>query len=288
MCSIAEVRGPASAGKREKAARERFYEKAGDFTRYLVVESDGDRFAVETADRSMKRFFAKRERQEAQLLALALERLAAVGADVRRSTFIDVGAHIGTVTFAALRAGFRSVVACEPLPQSARLLRANVALNDAWDAVRVLELALSDRSGTTVMEVGFAGGSSRSRVLARLPPRGEKTIEVCTASIDDLVAEGVLDADVGLLWLDVEGHEYHVLRGAKTLARRSVPLVVEWNTKLLARAQTADALAELLAEQYTHVLDLRSPGRDFSPVQELPELTRKRVTDLLLFRQSRP
>ena len=46
--------------------------------------------------------------------------------------------------------------------------------------------------------------------------------------MDELAADGVFDpASVGMLWLDVEGHEVHVLAGASTVLAHSPPLVME-------------------------------------------------------------
>jgi FkbM family methyltransferase len=58
----------------------------------------------------------------------ALDYLERSGVDVRRGTFLDVGANIGTTTFAALEEQFALVVACEPLPNNVRILRANLGL----------------------------------------------------------------------------------------------------------------------------------------------------------------
>jgi len=60
---------------------------------------------------------------------------------------------------AALRAGFSSVLACEPEPTNVRLLRANIALNGAEACVRALEVALSDHTRTATLDVARSGRS---------------------------------------------------------------------------------------------------------------------------------
>jgi FkbM family methyltransferase len=268
--------------------RSRFYERARGLTSYITVESEGLSFLVPTADASGKKFFIRRTRKEMRTLAVALARLEAAGVAVARTTFIDVGANIGTTTLAALHAGFRSVLACEPEPSNARLLRANVALNGAQDAVTVLQAALSTQAGAARLDLG-RGSRAKSRLLAGADdsPRGTP-IEVRTVSLDQLVRDGTVDLDsVGFLWLDVEGHEYHVLEGAQAVLGRRVPLVIELNPKLLRRAGTIEMLPHLLVRYYTHLLDLRRPESAFAPVSSIEDLVShyspRGFTDLLLF-----
>ena len=98
-------------------------------------------------------------------------------------------------------------------------------------------------------------------------------------------------ADTGLLWLDIEGHEAEALEGAGVLRRRSVPLVVEFSPRAV-EAEKIDAMRELLAENYTHVVDLRRRLRGgrphIVPLAELDVIRErylKSFTDLLVFRQ---
>jgi FkbM family methyltransferase len=268
--------------------RSRFYEWAATMTSHVAVDSDGLTFLVPTADRAMGKFFVRGRRKEMRVLAAALARLEAAGVEVVRTTFLDVGANIGTTTLAALRAGFRSVLACEPDPANAKLLRANVALNSAEDTVRILEVAISDRSGVARLDPG-RGSRTKSRILGGVDdrPRGIP-IEVATVSIDELVRDGTIDPDsIGLLWADVEGHECQVLSGAQTLIERRVPLVIELNPKLIRRAGGSEALLGLLASDYTHVLDLRRPDSAFVPIASFDKLLEDysppAFTDLLLF-----
>src|ERR1700693_1719301 len=187
----------------EKEARRRFVEHAAGFTPYVAVESRGQAFVVSTADYRMGTFFATRKRTEWKVLARALTILRRAGLDVPRATFVDGGANIGTTALAAMSAGFSSVLAFEPDPLNARLLRANVALNGAQGSVGIVEAALSNRTGTAILELG------RNRSMSRLlsAPAGPRaaTVEVKTICLNDLVASGELDpGEVGLLWLDVE------------------------------------------------------------------------------------
>jgi FkbM family methyltransferase len=189
---------------------------------------------------------------------------------------VDVGANVGTAAFAALGAGFERVIAIEPVPRTFRLLRANLALNGAEDAVLPLQLALSDEPGTMRMDV--AAGSRK----ARLDATGGEEVEV--ARLDDVVEE-----EVDFLLVDAEGHEVQVLSGGARVLSTGVPLVVELNPKLLELAGRIGELPAVLAQHYTHVLDLRSRGAEPLPVAEVARLIEEyegRSTDLLACRRS--
>lgn len=274
-------------GVRER--RKRFLRDAQDFVPYVVAERDGLLFTLPTNDPTLGSLFVKSEKdKERTVVVRALERLEAAGIRVPRATFVDIGANVGTAVFAALQAGFSSVVAFEPVPSTFLLLRANLLLNGAEDAVRPIEIALSNRTGKATVDI--KRGSRRARVLARPGevPRGHSQ-EVRVARLDDFVAEGVFDpSEVGLMLMDVEGHECHVLEGGTAVLQANVPLVIELNPKLLRLSGKIDDLVDLLAQYYTHILDLRDGSNPpFDPVDRVGSMIERlegRPTDILACR----
>jgi FkbM family methyltransferase len=254
----------------DRENRERFLQVARDFAPYLVAEREGRLLILATDDPTHARLFSREKQKEQKILPKALEYLERSGVAVPRRTFIDVGANVGTTTFAALEAGFSSVIAFEPMASSFRILRANLVLNDLEDSVVPLQLALSNRSGRATLDV--ESGSRKARVLTRSSdlPSGHSQ-EILLARLDDLVAEGTVDpSPVSLVFIDAEGHECHVLEGATCLLRAEIPLIMELNPKLLRLAGKIDALIDLLGRHYTHVLDLRvKSGAAFVSVDRL-------------------
>jgi len=134
---------------------------------------------------------------------------------------IDVGAHVGLYTAAMLEA-VQHVVAFEPDPWAALALRELFA-----DRVNLLEAAASDVPGPAVIHVPRIR-DDLAHARATLEPsvaRGLQNDEVAVlrVRIDDLALERV-----GLIKVDVEGHEQSVLRGAEATLRRCQPaLIVE-------------------------------------------------------------
>ena len=127
--------------------------------------------------------------------------------------FVDVGAHIGYFTLPAAKAVGLSgrVIAIEPSPGSADLLRANAELN-GLDWITVFEVAASDHNGPEVL---FRSPKSPMwNRLVRFPVRdGMDTISVSAKTIDSILAECGWPPIVGMK-VDVEGAELDVLRGS--------------------------------------------------------------------------
>jgi FkbM family methyltransferase len=137
-------------------------------------------------------------------------------------TVVDVGANIGYLTsLAAVRAtaGGR-VLAFEPHPVVFELLSANIA---RWSGagvamVEAQRIALSDHTGTA--ELSSDATFDANMGLSSLSPTsdgasGEVRFPVDVKRLDDVIG----DRSIGVLKIDVEGHEPGVLRGALELLR---------------------------------------------------------------------
>jgi FkbM family methyltransferase len=135
---------------------------------------------------------------------------------------LDIGADVGEFTIAML-ASSRSVIAFEPRPAQARELA--VMFGAVRAPVRVEAVALSDTPGVTTMRVvdSDPGRSTidTANVLGDADGGAVQNIEVPVKRLDDLRLD-----NVGLIKIDVEGHELAVLRGAVDTLTRNRPAVV--------------------------------------------------------------
>lgn len=119
----------------------------------------------------------------------------------------------------------------EPNPTSAEVCRANVARHPRADRIRVNEVAMSDRVGTvdffpidpertvTVHEGGNPGASSLFKANPAYPNEQyvQTKVEVKTTTMAAYCdAHGPCD----LLWMDVQGAELMVLKGAGAYLER--------------------------------------------------------------------
>jgi len=267
-------------GERTEALRVHVYRQARRVTPLLGVEAEGLRYIVSTREASGVSYstFVNGGRYEAGLMDRLLDELRKRGHmdSLQGRTVLELGANIGTETVAMLaRYGAARVIAVEPDAENARLLRANLALNDVADRAHVLQLAVSDADGTVVLERSEENwGDHRVRVA---DPQGtavigedvRATVEVTSRTVDALAAEGVLDlAAVDLVWMDVQGHEGHVLAGAQRLADARIPVLTEYWPYGLERAGGLDRFHDLVAARYADVVDLRADTQD--PPETLP------------------
>lgn len=181
----------------------------------------------------------------------------------------DVGANIGWYSLLAARAVGASgkVVAFEPSLQNAALLRANAATNRLAN-VTVIPAAVAERDGWATFEHrgslegslsgdGDAGASSAGGAAPRRAVRGLSVVPVL--ALDSWIAATAQDPP-GIVKIDVEGAEAHVVRGmSQTLRTVGPALVIELHG---TQAEVADALEEA---GYEHAL-IQSPA----PTREGP------------------
>jgi len=134
---------------------------------------------------------------------------------------IDVGANIGYMTsIMAARVGVNGVVsAFEPYPVAFSRLERNV---DRWNRSRqmghtdALEAAVSCCEQIGALRLPDASINNDGHA-ALVRNRDDRTIAVKLLTLDGQVADQM---QVGLLKVDVEGHELEVLTGARSLLER--------------------------------------------------------------------
>lgn len=190
-------------------------------------------------------------------------------------TFVDVGANIGTTTIPAVKMlGARHAIAIEPAADNCRLLRANIAANNLDGRVTVVQVALSDHAGEQHLEIGpDNSGDCRIRLTSDPGAIGESTWateRVSSATFDELCdTRDIGMADVGLVWMDTQGHEAHVLEGASCLLDSPVPVMAEYWPYGLRRAGALERLHAIVAANYRVVLDVRA-SMESGRVEEVP------------------
>ncbi len=176
-----------------------------------------------------------------------------IRAEIAGRVIVDVGAHIGTFTCAALDAGAGHVIAVEPNPQSLDLLRVNVT---RWAGrVTILEAAVGDPS---LMPYATVEGISAT---AHLRPAGpsDPTVRVMDfAAVLDAAREWMPAGErVAMLKVDCEGAEYAWFSTATPdLLDQVNRIVMEWHGPAIAPHLRHDPdaygrLLTLLAETHS-------------------------------------
>jgi FkbM family methyltransferase len=272
----------------------------------VTIEADGVRFYLDTSDRVVSREVFIYGMYERPLMAAAVAALGELGLPscLRGRWLLDVGANIGTASLTAIRHfGAAGTIAFEPDPRNQRILRINRAMNDLDERIVAFEVAVSDANGTVMFErSSWNWGDNRVRVdgasatqARELDEEGREVIEVPTAPLGGVLADNDLDLErCGLAWIDVQGHEGHVLSGAPELLSSDIPLVVEYWPYGLRAADGLERFERLVRDSYDYFVDLRPAGGG-SPVprevREIEEVGRSLSgseddTDLLLVPRS--
>lgn len=303
--SVAE--SDASPTPRYVQKRNAFYESAARMTPFLGTRAGRGVYLVRTEDKHIgKSLFSKEGRGEMHVLARAVTVLEAIfGTDaVEGKTFIDVGANIGTTTIpAVLEHGFARAVAFEPEDDNFVTLRINALLNGLDEAVLAVPLAVSNAVGSSDLVVNRAQGGKHwiatddeKRSLAR---PSDEIVTIETTSLDQVAADGDFDPkSTGLLWIDAQAHEGHILEGATRLTALGVPIVLEWDPRALDAIGNRNKIHEIAERDYTHFAGMRADrsgdGPKFSlrPVSELRDYAERFLdpqrtesfTDILIVR----
>lgn len=138
---------------------------------------------------------------------------------IRKGNIVyDIGANVGfyTLISSAIVGDDGLVVAFEPRPRNASLLRDHIAINKLVN-VKVYAVAISESDGTAQFD------ESRSNLVGRLSPEGSITVPV--RSIDSLTQyDGLPFPD--LVKIDVEGAELDVLLGAEATLDQCSPRIL--------------------------------------------------------------
>ncbi len=219
----------ATPGQTAPSRREVFFDEAAAETPYLAIETRrGELLFMRSDDRRLGRqLFVGRWSKDVKFLKRAVDLLGEAGVTLAGTTFVDVGANIGTTMVTALRRHeFSRAVAIEASPENLRTLRINVAANDLGGVVDVVGAAVSDTEGE--QDLFLSGASSGEHSVDLSLPGGRRSgrVTVRAVTLDGMVSRGEIDpARVGLLWLDVPGAEARALAGASTLIEAGVPVV---------------------------------------------------------------
>lgn len=140
-----------------------------------------------------------------------------------RAVAVDVGANVGMHTLVmAYYATHGQVHSYEPSPTIFARLRHNLEINHVQNVVTRM-LAVSDEVG----QVGFADASKKPNIGTSHIDAAAETMVGATTLDNDLAAT---TKPIGLIKIDVEGHELKVLRGAQLLLKTHRPaVVIEFN-----------------------------------------------------------
>lgn len=180
-------------------------------------------------------------------------------------TILDIGANNGVISIGALHTGeLERAIAIEPDPVNLRLLQCNVGLNRLADRVYCLPYAVSDREGEVELEICETNsGDHRIRIPEELRVSSapelfsesqRRVITVPSGPLDELLL-GVpreFVESIAVVWVDVQGYEGYVFKGARELISKGLPVVAEiWPYGIHRAGMTQEQFCQIAAEHWT-------------------------------------
>jgi FkbM family methyltransferase len=181
-------------------------------------------------------------------------------------TFIDIGANIGThLVYALSKIPFQNGIGFEPDPLNFGLLEKNIECNGLCNKVRLFNFALSDRSADATLALSDTNyGDHRIYLQDPIEKKDieleeRKKITVATHRFDDFAYKNDIKTDANtLIWMDVQGHEAHVIDGFNKLDKADQPFVVmEFSPNVLDQSGRKKILLQYF-EDCEAVYDLRT------------------------------
>lgn len=229
-----------------------------------------------------KYLYVKRshEAHEIRSVVELLQREGYLDGSRHHRTVLNVGANIGMTAIGLLKtAGFARAIAFEPAPQSYRLLVHNIKQNKLNDRILHFSFALSSLEGE--MELELSGNNSGDHRIRRTNDPGffreeqRKTIKVQVKTLDGLLKEEsrLSNERVDLVWVDIEGHEGHFLKGARGFLRQGIPVVSEFWPYGIERSGTSrQDYCQILNELFTDFYVVSTPPSRKNPISEIGAL----------------
>ncbi|MBJ7332453.1 MAG: FkbM family methyltransferase [Solirubrobacteraceae bacterium] len=274
----AYIDGPAS---RRKTMRTQW--KLGFAERYVspvIAVDEGDiRYFVDTSDTGPitvglvgeKRWDEPLMERTLELITKLLDRPE----PLKDRVFLDVGGNIGTATLCALkRFDAGRAVAFEPEPKNFKFLKLNIVANDLELQALPVQVAISDQPGELLLEIAPENvGDHRIRSGNETGggDLGENNRE--TVRVEALTLDGALERtqvakdDVGLIWIDVQGHEPQVLAGGADTLASGAPVLLEYWPYGLKRAGGLEAMHEQLRAHFSEAWEVGEERDDGPPTR---------------------
>jgi len=235
----------------------------------IAIDTKGLRLFVHTRDDGVARQIVLHGPHEADTIGAAIETLELLRCSPfarQGQMFLDIGANIGTSIIQAIcHHGAAGGTAFEPHPGNITLLRHNLLANHVADRVSVVQCAVTDTCRDVVLTKS-PNHSGDHRVKTDVPAfnrfgeSDRETMIVPGLTLDSQVETGLIDVDrVGLVSIDTQGHEAHVLAGARRLRGANVPVMLEYWPYGLRAAGSHELLHEVVRDSFVRYVDLATP-----------------------------
>ena len=246
--------------------------------RYLLKNNTNEVLIVHTNELISEKIFI-----DGSFEFLAFERTIAIIKKFNKlNTLVDIGANIGTTSIPALTRGFfKNAIVIEPEIKNFRILMSNIYLNNLEKRITAHNLALTDKENSLLYLEIFKEGNNGKHKISKENLTNKKfdseNIQKAKGNTLDKIAPNITKED-SLIWMDVEGYEGIILKGANSTIAKKIPLVVEFDPVMMSEYHSFNHF-KLLFPHYSVFYDLSH--KTTSPIK-LCEETLKENYDKLL------
>ena len=162
-------------------------------------------------------------------------------------TIFDVGCNVGinTVCYSVL---FKKpkIFSFEPISSTIKIFKKNIKLNSLKN-VKFYNIGFSNKKRNTFLSIPNKDQGERykfyvNHALYSIYGKGKRKVKVKMETIDNFVHRNHFEK-LDFLKIDVEGHEFQVLKGAKKTIKKFKPVIqLEYNyiSKILTKTKISD------------------------------------------------
>lgn len=220
-------------------------------SRFIVVQRN-ETYLLSLDDQVISRSIYRHGRHDSHKLGTVLDLLGRSQVE----TIVDVGANLGEISIAAVKRGLaKRAIAIEPDSLNFQILQTNILLNNLVQEVHCHQVAVGAISGQSLkLKLSNINFGDHQIASSKIDPKNsDRTIDVKVRLLDELAPNLTRDKD--LLWMDIQGYEYHALLGAKAVLRSQIPIVMELSPNHLKHHCLFNELV-ILFEHYEGFWDL--------------------------------
>jgi FkbM family methyltransferase len=251
----------------------------GPRTRFMTVDC-GDHLLTFSPEDYLGRSVFVKNHFDRDHVGRLMGKLAELGIDVKGTTLLEIGANIGTHTvYFGLTRTFGRILAIEPDPRNFELLDENVLQNGFGDLVVRVPYAVSDQERTIEF---FLHPNNHGKSSPNQRHVDDRKIRVAALPIPEILARaGVPQADVGLVWMDIEGYEPIAARSMQPLFERRIPVHMEFTGDFYGREKATEFVAFLARFYDNCMVFYNDDSEEQRKVTDIP-LDREQFDILLL------
>jgi FkbM family methyltransferase len=199
-------------------------------------------------------------------------------------SLIFVGANIGIVPIQAIKNSLcKKAIVFEAYKKNFNILKSNIYINNLAHKIKAYHVAISDKKSSLYIKEYSPGNLGDVRVV-KFKKNFKKKEKVSSNTLDYYVSKESINKN-SLLFIDVQGHEPNVFRGSKIIINKKIPIVFEFDTKLMPKSYLRDF--QILFDNYKFFFDLHSSSKkkiifNKENIKNLEKKYKDNYTDLMI------